>query len=69
MVNLDGVRFPLLLRWQDGEEETFDSLEEFVYSVEDFHNDLMSGATLRDAEDREILVKLSMMRLDEFRLR
>ena len=67
MVDVDGVEFPIVVRWDDGEEECFESLEDFIYSVEDFHSDLMPGCIVLDAKKREIFVKLSLMRLDEFR--
>jgi len=60
--------FPIYVRFEDGEVEQYDDVEELIYDLEDFDSDLDTGCDARDARGRPVRLKLKLLNLKELSL-
>lgn len=61
-------QFPISVRFEDGEIETYDDLEELIHNLEHFDSDVDKDCEARDAAGRRVRLKLYLLELKEFSL-
>ena len=60
--------FPIYVRFENGEIESYDDLEELICNLEDFDSDLDKDCEARDAVGRRVRLKLKLQELKELSL-
>lgn len=60
--------FPIFVRFEDGEVEQYDDVEELILNLEDFDSDLDTDCDARDARGRPVRLKLKLLDLKELSL-
>ena len=60
--------FPIYIRFEDGEVEEYEDVEELIYDLEDFDSDLYTDCDARDARGRPVRLKLKLLDLKELSL-
>jgi len=60
--------FPIYVRFEDGEVESYDSVEELIHNLEDFDSDVSTDCEARDARGRRVRLKLKLLELKELSL-
>lgn len=61
-------QFPIYVRFENGEVETYDDVEELILNLEDFDSDLDKDCEARDALGRRVRLKLKLLELKELSL-
>jgi len=61
-------QFPIYVRFENGETETYDDVEELILNLEDFDSDLDKDCEARDALGRRVRLKLKLLELKELSL-
>ena len=61
--------FPIYVRFEDGEVESYESVEDLIHNLEDFDSDLDTDCEARDARGRRVRLKLKLLELKELSLR
>lgn len=61
-------QFPIYVRFENGEVETYDDVEELIHNLEDFDSDLAEDCEARDALGRRVRLKLKLLELQELSL-
>lgn len=62
------VKFPLTVRFEDGEEEQYENVEELECNLEDFDSDTDTLCQVWDALKRPVHLKLRLLTLKELSL-
>lgn len=60
--------FPISVRFENGEVESYDSIEDLVLNLEDFDSDVNTDCEARDALGRRVRLKLQLLELKELSL-
>ncbi|HKU74652.1 MAG TPA: hypothetical protein VJR02_12075 [Pyrinomonadaceae bacterium] len=60
--------FPISVRFENGEIESYDDLEDLIHNLEDFDSDLQEDCEARDALGRRVRLKLKLLDLKELSL-
>jgi hypothetical protein len=60
--------FPIFVRFENGEVESYDSVEDLIHDLEDFDSDLDTDCEARDALGRKVRLKLKLLDLKELSL-
>ena len=60
--------FPISVRFENGEFETYDSVEDLIHNLEDFDSDVNTDCEARDARGRRVRLKLVLLDLKELSL-
>jgi hypothetical protein len=60
--------FPISVRFENGEIESYDDLDELIHNLEDFDSDLDKDCEARDALGRRVRLKLKLLDLKELSL-
>jgi hypothetical protein len=60
--------FPISVRFENGEIESYDDLDELIHNLEDFDSDLDTDCEARDAFGRRVRLKLKLLELKELSL-
>jgi hypothetical protein len=60
--------FPISVRFEDGEVESYDSVEDLIHNLEDFDSDVNTDCEARDARGRRVRLKLQLLELKELSL-
>lgn len=60
--------FPIYVRFENGEIESYDDVEELIYNLEDFDSDINQDCEARDALGRPVRLKLKLLDLKELSL-
>lgn len=60
--------FPISVRFENGEIETYDDLEDLIHNLEDFDSDVNEDCEVRDAVGRRVHLKLKLLELKELSL-
>ena len=60
--------FPISVRFENGEVESYDSIEDLIHNLEDFDSDVSTDCEARDARDRRVRLKLELLELKELSL-
>jgi len=62
------AEFPIYVRFEDGEVESYDSVEDLIFNLEDFDSDVSTDCEVRDARGRRVRLKLKLLELKELSL-
>ena len=60
--------FPIYVRFENGEVETYDDVEDLIHNLEDFDSDVNTDCEVRDAHGRRVRLKLKLLELKELSL-
>ena len=60
--------FPISVRFENGEIESYNDIEELIHNLEDFDSDLDQDCEARDAVGRRVRLKLKLLELKELSL-
>ena len=60
--------FPISVRFEDGEVESYDDVEDLVFNLEDFDSDVDTDCEARDARGRRVRLKLQLLELKDLSL-
>lgn len=60
--------FPISVRFENGEIESYNDLEELIHNLEDFDSDMAPDCEARDAIGRRVRLKLKLLELKELSL-
>ena len=60
--------FPISVRFENGEIESYDSVEDLIHNLEDFDSDVSTDCETRDARGRRVRLKLKLLELKELSL-
>jgi len=60
--------FPIYVRFENGEVESYDDVEELILNLEDFDSDVDTDCEARDARGRRVRLKLKLLELKELSL-
>lgn len=60
--------FPISVRFENGEIESYNDLEELIHNLEDFDSDVETDCEARDAIGRRVCLKLKLLELKELSL-
>ena len=60
--------FPIYVRFENGEVESYDDVEELILNLEDFDSDVNTDCEARDARGRRVRLKLQLLELKELSL-
>ncbi len=60
--------FPISVRFENGEIESYDDLEDLIHNLEDFDSDVNKDCEARDAFGRRVHLKLKLLELKELSL-
>jgi hypothetical protein len=60
--------FPISVRFENGEIESYNDLEELIHNLEDFDSDMATDCEARDATGRRVRLKLQLLELKELSL-
>jgi hypothetical protein len=60
--------FPISVRFENGEIESYDDLDELIYNLEDFDSEVNIDCEARDALGRRVRLKLKLLELKELSL-
>jgi hypothetical protein len=60
--------FPISFRFENGEVEEYEDVDELIHSLEDFDSDLDTACDARDARGRPVRLKLKLLDLKELSL-
>jgi hypothetical protein len=60
--------FPIYVRFENGEVEGYDDVEDLIHNLEDFDSDLNTDCEARDARGRRVRLKLHLLELKELSL-
>jgi len=60
--------FPIYVRFENGEIESYDDLEDLIHNLEDFDSDMDQDCEARDALGRRVRLKLKLLDLKELSL-
>lgn len=60
--------FPISVRFENGEIESYDDVEELIHQLEDFDSDRATDCEARDALGRRVRLKLKLLELKELSL-
>lgn len=60
--------FPISVRFENGEIESYDSVDDLVHNLEDFDSDVNTDCEARDARGRTVRLKLVLLDLKELSL-
>ncbi|MEJ7623759.1 MAG: hypothetical protein WKF34_07180 [Pyrinomonadaceae bacterium] len=55
------VGFPVTIRFENGEFETYENKEDLIFNLEDFDSDLEVNCDVRDAQGRKIRLKIHLL--------
>lgn len=58
-------QFPIYVRFENGEIESYDDVEHLIHNLEDFDSDLAEDCEARDALGRRVRLKLKLLELQE----
>ena len=62
------VAFPITVRFEDGEMEEYESVEDIEQDLEDFDSDEATDCQVRDALGRLVRLRVKMLELEELSL-
>jgi hypothetical protein len=60
--------FPIFVRFENGEVESYDSVEDLIFNLEDFDSDINTDCEARDARGQRVRLKLQLLELKELSL-
>jgi hypothetical protein len=60
--------FPISVRFEDGEVEEYEDVEDLICNVEYFDSDIDTACDARDARGRPVRLKLKLLDLKELSL-
>ena len=60
--------FPIYIRFENGEVEEYEDVDELIHNLEDFDTDLDTACDARDARGRRVTLKLKLLDLKELSL-
>ena len=60
--------FPISVRFENGEVEEYEDVDDLIHNLEDFDSDLDTGCDGRDARGRPVRLKLELLDLKELSL-
>jgi hypothetical protein len=60
--------FPISVRFENGEVEEYEDVDELIHNLEDFDSDLNTDCDARDARGRPVRLKLKLLDLKELSL-
>lgn len=60
--------FPIHVRFEDGEVESYDDVEDLIFNLEDFDSDVSTDCEARDARGRRVRLKLQLLELKDLSL-
>jgi hypothetical protein len=60
--------FPIYVRFENGDIENYDSVEDLIHNLEDFDSDVNADCEARDARGRRVRLKLQLLELKELSL-
>ena len=60
--------FPISVRFENGEVEEYENVDELIHNLEDFDSDLDTACDARDAYGRPVRLKLKLLDLKELSL-
>lgn len=60
--------FPIFVRFENGEFESYDSVEDLIHNLEDFDSEVSTDCEARDARGRRVRLKLQLLELKELSL-
>ena len=60
--------FPISIRFENGEVEEYEDVDELIHKLEDFDSDLDTACDARDARGRPVRLKLKLLDLKELSL-
>lgn len=60
--------FPIYVRFENGDIESYDSVEDLIHNLEDFDSDVSTDCEARDACGRRVRLKLKLLELKELSL-
>jgi hypothetical protein len=60
--------FPIYVRFEDGEVESYDDVEDLIFNLEDFDSDVSTDCEARDARGRRVRLKLQLLELKDLSL-
>ncbi len=59
----DSPKFHLTIRFENGQTDTYESIEDLEQNLEDFDSDQDIQCEVRDALDRPVRLKISLLQL------
>jgi hypothetical protein len=62
------VAFPVTVRFDDGESESYSNVRELELNLEDFDSSVDRTCDVRDANGRQLFLQLKLLRLVALRL-
>lgn len=60
--------FPISVRFENGETESYNDVEELIHNLEDFDSDVATDCEATDAIGRRVRLKLKLLELKELSL-
>ena len=60
--------FPISVRFEDDEIESYDDIEDLIHNLEDFDSEVNTDCEVRDARGRRVRLKLQLLELKELSL-
>ena len=60
--------FPIYVRFENGEFESYDDVKDLIFNLEDFDSDVNTDCEARDARGRKVRLKLKLLELKELSL-
>jgi hypothetical protein len=60
--------FPIFVRFENGEVESYESVEDLIHNLEDFDSDLNMDCEATDVWGRKVRLKLKLLDLKELSL-
>jgi len=58
-------QFPISVRFENGEIESYASVDDLICNLEDFDSDVNTDCEARDARGRRVRLKLKLLELNE----
>jgi len=60
--------FPIYVRFENDEVESYEDVEDLIHNLEDFDSDVNTDCEARDARGRRVRLKLQLLELKDLSL-
>ena len=60
--------FPIYVRFENDEVESYEDVEDLIHNLEDFDSDVNTNCEARDARGRRVRLKLQLLELKDLSL-
>lgn len=60
--------FPISVRFENGEVEEYEDIDDLIHNLEDFDSDVDTACDVRDARGRPVRLTLKLLELKELSL-